>query len=196
MLSPTVPLSVRERGDRRGDGRRGVDRHRQRRRGRAGVAGGIDRLRRQAVAAVRQRRGGVAPGPAAVRRRACPAASRRQAPAPSRWPRRAGQRQRVVVGDAVAHRAAVGRERADGRGGRRHGVDRARQRRRGRAGVAGGIDRRRRQAVAAVRQRRRGVAPGPAAVRRRRAQQRRAVKHLAPSRWPPPCRSASACCRW
>ena len=32
---------------------------------------------------------------------------------------RAGQRQRVVIGDAVAHRAAVGRERRDGRRYRR-----------------------------------------------------------------------------
>ncbi len=37
--------------------------------------------------------------------------------------RRAGQRQRVVIGDAVADRAAVGRERGDGRRHRRHRVD-------------------------------------------------------------------------
>ena len=44
--------------------------------------------------------------------------------------RRAGQRQRVVIGDAVAGDAAVGRERRDRRGGRRSRVDRRHWRRR------------------------------------------------------------------
>ena len=78
--------------------------------------------------------------------------------------RRAGQRQRIVIGDAVADDAAVGRERGDGGCGRGCRVDGHVQRARGRAGVAGGIGCRGGQAVAAIRQDRRGVAPG-AAVR-------------------------------
>ena len=37
--------------------------------------------------------------------------------------RRAGERQRVVIGNAVAHYPAVGRERDDGRGHRRNRID-------------------------------------------------------------------------
>ena len=62
-----------------------------------------------------QRRRRIAPGPAAVGRRA--AEQRRAVVDLDRAVglRRAGQGQRIVVGDAVADRAAVGRERGDGR---------------------------------------------------------------------------------
>ena len=65
--------------------------------------------------------------------------------------RRAGERQRIVIGDAVADDAAVGRERGDRRGRRGRGVDGDAQRARGRAGIAGSIGGRGGQAVAAVR---------------------------------------------
>ena len=64
--------------------------------------------------------------------------------------RRAGQRQRVVIGDAVADGAAVGRERGDARGNRRRRVDGDAQRGRGHAGIAGGIGGGGGQAVGAV----------------------------------------------
>ena len=168
----------RERGDARRHRRRGVDRDAQRRRRRPGIAGRIARRRRQAVRAVRQRRRRIAPGPAAVGHRA--AQQRRTVKDLDRGVglRRAGQRQRVVIGDAVAHRAAVGRERGNGRRHRRRRVNRHAQRRRRRPGIAGRIGRRRRQAVRAVRQRRCRIAPGAAAVRHRAAQQRRTVKDL------------------
>ena len=110
--------------------------------------------------------------------------------------RRAGQRQRIVIGDAVAHRAAVGRERGDARRHRRRGVNRHGQRRRRHPGIAGRIGCRRRQAVRAIRQRRRRIGPGPAAVRHRAAQQRRAVIDLDRCNWLPPYRSASAWRHW
>ena len=93
--------------------RRRIDGHGQRSRGRTGVAGGIGRRRGQAVGAIGQRRRGIAPGAAAVGRRA--AEQRRAVVDLDRAVgfRRAGQRQRVVVGDAVADDAAVGRERGD-----------------------------------------------------------------------------------
>ena len=49
--------------------------------------------------------------------------------------RRAGQRQGIVIGDAVAHDTAVGRERGDARGNRGRRVDGDAQRGRGRAGL-------------------------------------------------------------
>ena len=84
-------------------------------RGRAGVAGSIGCRGRQAVAAIRQDRRGVAPGPCPARQRA--AEQRRTVIDLDRAAslRRAGERQRVVIGDAVADDAAVGRERGDGR---------------------------------------------------------------------------------
>ena len=104
--------------------RRRVNRHGQRRRRCAGIAGRIARRRRQAVRTVRQRRCGIGPGAAAVGHRA--AQQRRTVKDLDRCVRfrRTGQRQRVVIGDAVADRAAVGRERGDGRRRRRHRVDR------------------------------------------------------------------------
>ena len=80
MPSPTVPLSVVERGNRRRSRRHCVDRHAQRTRGSAGVAGGIGGGSGEAVAAVGERRRRIGPGPAAVGRRHCPAASHRQTP--------------------------------------------------------------------------------------------------------------------
>ena len=63
--------------------------------------------------AIRQRRRRIAPGAAAVGHRA--AQQRRAVKDLDRAVRfrRAGQRQRIVIGDAVTHRAAVGRERGD-----------------------------------------------------------------------------------
>ena len=125
-----------------------------------------------------QGRRGVAPGAGAARHRA--AEQRRTVIDLDRAVglRRAGQRQRVVIGDAVADDAAVGRERGDRGRSRRRRVDGDAQRARGHAGIAGGIGRRRRQAVAAIRQDRRGVAPGPGPARHRAAEQRRAVVDL------------------
>ena len=88
--------------------------------------------------------------------------------------RRAGERQRIVIGDAVAHHAAVGRERGNGRRNRRGRVDGDAQRARGHPGIAGRIGGGGGQAVAAVRQGRRGVAPGPCPARQRRC---RAASH-------------------
>ena len=87
-----------------------VDGHVQRARGHAGVAGGIGCRGRQAVAAVRQGRRGVAPGPCPARQRT--AEQRRTVIDLDRAVgfRRAGERQRIVIGDAVADHAAVGRE--------------------------------------------------------------------------------------
>ena len=130
------------------------------------------------MAAIRQDRRGVAPGPGPARHRA--AEQRRTVIDLDRAVgfRRAGQRQRVVIGDAVADDAAVGRERGDGGRGRRRRVDGDVQRARGHPGIAGGIGCRRGQAVAAIRQDRRGVAPGPGPARQRAAEQRRAVIDL------------------
>ena len=92
--------------------------------------------------------------------------------------RRAGQRQGVVIGDAVADGAAVGRERGDGRGNRRRRVDGDAQRARGHAGIAGGIGGGGGQAVGAVGKRRGREAPGAGAVGGGAAEQRRAVVDL------------------
>ena len=126
------------------------------------------------MAAIRQDRRGVAPGPCPARQRA--AEQRRTVIDLDRAVgfRRAGQRQRIVIGDAVADDAAVGRERGDGRGSRGRRVDGHVQRARGHAGVAGGIGCRGGQAVAAIRQDRRGVAPGPCPARQSRC---RAASH-------------------
>ena len=181
---------------RRGDRGRRVDGHVQRARGRAGVAGGIGCRGGQAVGAIRQGRRGVAPGPCPVRQRA--AEQRRTVIDLDRAVgfRRAGQRQRIVIGDAVADDAAVGRERGDRRGNRGRRVDGHAQRARGHPGIAGGIGCRGGQAVAAIRQDRRGVAPGPCPARHRAAEQRRTVIDLDRAHWLPPCRSASAYCHW
>ena len=78
-----------------------------------GIGGRIARRRRQAVRTVRQRRRRIAPRAAAVGHRA--AQQRRTVKDLDRCVglRRAAQRQRAVIGDVVAHRAAVGRERGN-----------------------------------------------------------------------------------
>ena len=58
----------------------GVDGDAQRARGHPGIAGGIGCRGGQAVAAVRQGRRGVAPGPGPARRARCRAASHRHRP--------------------------------------------------------------------------------------------------------------------
>ena len=132
----------RVRGDR-------VDGHAQRRRSRTGIA--RHRVGRgQQVRTVRQRCSCIRPGPAAVGR--CATQQRHTVVDIHRAVRHrtAGQRQRVVIGDAVAHRATVGRERGDGRGSRwRRNCHRQGCRRR--PGIAGRIGRRRGQAVRAIR---------------------------------------------
>ena len=78
---------------------------------------------RQAVGAVGQGRGGEAPGAGAV---GGGAAEQRGAVIDLHRAvgfRRAGERQGIVIGDAVTHRAAVGRERGDARGNRGRRVD-------------------------------------------------------------------------
>ena len=128
--------------------------------------------------AVRQRRRRIAPGPAAIRHRAAKLGRAVKDLDRGVGFRRTGQRQRIVIGDAVAHRAAVGRERGDARRRRCRRVDRHAQRGRRRAGIAGRIGGGRGEAVRAVRQRRRRIAPGPAAIGHRAAQQGCAVKDL------------------
>src|ERR1019366_8715998 len=168
----------RERDDR---GRRrhvGIPGHAQRARGHAGIAGNISGSGGQVVGAVAQRRGGEAPGPAAVRSGV--AQQRRPVIDLDRAVgfRRAGQRQDIHIGDAVAHHATVGRERDD-RGRRRHvGIHGHAQRARGHAGGAGHVGGGGGQAVGGIRQGAGGVAPGPAAVGGGVAQQRRAVIDL------------------
>ena len=139
-----------------------------------GIGGRIARRRRQAVGAVRQRRRRIAPGAAAVGHRA--AQQRRAVKNLDRCVgfRRAGQRQRGVIGDVVTHRAAVGRERGNGRRRRRHRVDRDVHHGRSRTGharhrVGGG------ETMQPVRQGNRDKAPSPAGIGRRRAEQRRPV---------------------
>ena len=78
--------------------------------------------------------------------------------------RRAGERQDIVIGDAIANGTAIGRERRNGRDSRGMRIDGDTQRRRGRAGIAGGIGGGRGQAVGAVGERCGGKAPGPGPV--------------------------------
>ena len=96
-----------------------VDGDGERARGHPGIAGGIGGGGGQAVGAVAQRWRGVAPGAGAARGDA--AEQRRPVIDLDRAVglRRAGERQRIVIGDVVAHHPAVGRERGDGRGNRR-----------------------------------------------------------------------------
>ena len=70
---------------------------------------------RQAVGAVGKRRGGEAPGAAAVGGGAAEQGGAVIDLDRGIGFRRAGQRQGIVIGDAVAGRAAVGRERGNGR---------------------------------------------------------------------------------
>ena len=72
------------------------------------------------------------------------------------------ERQGIVIGDAVAGGAAVGREGGDGRDNRGHRVDGDAERRGRSAGVAGDIAGGGAQAVGAVGEGGGGEAPGPA----------------------------------
>ena len=165
-------------GNHGGDGCRGVNRNAQRRGGCAGIAGRVGGGGGQIMGAVGQRGRGVGPGAAAVGHGA--AQKRRAVIDLDRAVgfRRAGQRQGVVVGDVVAHHAAVGRERGDARGNRGGGVDGDGERRRGRAGIAGRVGGGGGQVMGAVGQGGRGVGPGAAAVGHGAAEQRRAVIDL------------------
>ena len=81
----------------------------------AGVAGDIAGGGGQAVGAVGERCGGEAPGAAAIGGCAAEQVGAVKDLHRGIGFRRAGQRQGVVIGDAVAHHVAVGRERGDGR---------------------------------------------------------------------------------
>ena len=113
MPSPTVPLSVENEAIAGVTGALVSMVTLSAARGRAGIAGHIGGGGGQAVGAVGQRGRGVAPGPAAV---GGGGAQQRGAVIDLDRGigfRGAGQRQGIVIGDAVANRAAVGRERGD-----------------------------------------------------------------------------------
>ena len=92
--------------------------------------------------------------------------------------RAAGERQGIVIGDAIANRAAVGRVRGNRRANRGRRIDGDAERTRGRAGIAGHIGGGGAQAVGAVGERGRGEAPGPRSVGGGGAQQGGAVIDL------------------
>ena len=121
MRSPTTPLSVENELMVGATGAAGVDGDGERARGHPGIAGGIGGGGGQAVGAIGQRWRGVAPGAGPARGHAVE--QRRTVIDLDRRVgfRRAGERQRIVIGDVVAHHPAVGRERGDGRGNRRVG---------------------------------------------------------------------------
>ena len=89
-----------------------------------------------------------------------------------------GERQGIVIGDAVARHIAVGRVRRNARANRGHRIDGDAERTRGRAGIAGDIGGGGAQAVGAVGKRGRGEAPGPCSVGGGAAEQRGAVIDL------------------
>ena len=109
MPSPTVPLSVENDAICRASA---PPCRPSRSRRRARLPGRVRRRRRQAVRRAFESAAVVAPGAGTV---GGGVAEQRRAVIhlTSRWPGRAGQRQGVVAGDAVADRAAVGRERRD-----------------------------------------------------------------------------------
>ena len=109
--------------DDRGARRSPIDGDTQRRRRRTGIAGGIVSGGGQAVRAVRQRRGRIAPRPAAIGHDAAQQGCAVEDLDRRVGFRRTGQRQRAVIGDVVAHRTAVGRERSDTRRRRSRRVD-------------------------------------------------------------------------
>ena len=151
---------------------------RQGARGRADIASRIGGGGGKAVGAARQGARGVGPGAAAV---GGGRAEQRGAVIDLDRAvgfRRAGQRQRRRIGDAVADHAAVGRERGDGRGDRRHRVDRDRQGRSRPRWYCRPHRWRWPSSCGAARQVPRGVGPGAAAVGGGRAEQRGAVIDL------------------
>ena len=130
-------------------------------RGRTGIAGHIGGRCRQAVGAVGERGRRIGPVAAAV---GGGAAEQRDAVIDLDRGigfRAAGERQGIVIGDAIASRAAVGRVRGNRRGDRGAGVDGDAQRTRGRTGIAGDIGGGRGQAVGAVGERGRGDSSRP-----------------------------------
>src|SRR6185436_13617435 len=168
----------RERGDARYHRRCGINGDAERTRGGAGVAGHIGGGRGQAVGAVGERRGGEAPGPCSVGG----GGSQQRDPVIDLDGGigfgAAGERQGIVIGDAIARRAAVGGERGNRGNDRRCGIDGDAERTRGRAGIAGRIGGGCRQAVGAVGKRCRGEAPGPCSVGGGGSQQRDPVIDL------------------
>ena len=118
MPSPTVPLSVENEAMLGATGALVSMVTLERGRGRAGIAGDIGGGGGQAVGAVGERRRRIGPGAAAV---GGGAAEQRGAVIDLDRGigfRAAGERQGIVIGDAVARRAAVGRERGNRRGDR------------------------------------------------------------------------------
>ena len=118
MPSPAVPLSVENEAIAGADRGTGVDGDAQRRGRRAGIAGHIGGGCGQAVGAVGERRRRIGPVAAAI---GGGAAEQRGAVIDLDRGigfRAAGERQGIVIGDAVASRAAVGRVRGNRRGDR------------------------------------------------------------------------------
>src|SRR5690348_7719071 len=164
--------------DRRRNRGRGVDGDAQGGGSCAGIAGGIGGRGGEAVRAIAKRSGGVVPGPCSVRGDAAEQRCAIKDLDRCVGFRGAGERQRVVIGDAIANRAAVGRVGRDRRGNRGRGVDADTERGRGNAGVAGGIGGRGREAVRAIGERGGRVAPGAGAAGNDAAQERGAVIDL------------------
>ena len=157
MPSPTVPLSVEYAGNRRGDRGRRIDGDAERRGGRAGIAGHIGGGGGQAVGAVGERGRRIGPVAAAIGGGAAEQGGAVIDLDRGIGFRGAGERQGIVIGDAVAGRAAVGRVRRQCVGNDRgRGVDGDAERRGRRAGVAGDIGGGGGQAVGAVGERGRG----------------------------------------
>ena len=113
-----MPLSVENEAIAGVTGAVGVDGDAERTRGRAGIAGDIGGGGGQAVGAVGERCRRIGPVAAAI---GGGAAEQRDAVIDLDGGigfRAAGERQGIVIGDAVARRAAVGRERGNRRGDR------------------------------------------------------------------------------
>ena len=150
----------------------------ERTRGRAGIAGHIGGRCRQAVGAVGERGRRIGPVAAAIGG----GGSQQRDPVIDLDGgigfRAAGERQGIVIGDAVTRRAAVGRERGNRRGDRGAGVDGDAERTRGRTGIAGHIGGGGGQAVGAVGERGRRIGPVAAAIGGGAAEQRGAVIDL------------------
>ena len=127
----------------------------------SGIAGDIGRSRCEAMGAVGQCCRGVAPCTGAIGGGAAEQRGAVEHLDGAVGLRRAGQRQRIVVGEVITDRAAVGRERGNARGNRRRCVDGDAQGGRGHAGIAGGIGCRCREAVGAIGERRGGVSSRP-----------------------------------
>ena len=166
MPSPATPLSVEYEAIAGVTGAAGVDGDAERARGRAGIAGDIGGGGGQAVGAVGERGRRIGPVAAAIGGGAAEQGGAVIDLDRGIGFRAAGERQGIVIGDAIANRAAVGRVRGNARDDRCAGVDGDAEGRRRRAGIAGDIGGGGAQAVGAVGERGRGKlqVPAPLAV--------------------------------